>query len=320
MATEGLDWLAAALAAAGPDAPLENRARALRGQVFLFVYKGALYDAEGLRKPSRAAAAEALTLSRKAGDDAGVAEALLALGFHEASESFPQVRRRELAEEALAHARAARDDRLEATALAERALALPPSEATVEFAQAEAALLKLGSSRLLVGLYNNAAYNAIKEDRPELARPFLARAVPVLRKLGDPSYEIMQQGNLGLEALLTGSVDRAEAAFREQLRLCREHAIVHLASEGLGGMAAIAAHRGDAVRAAQLLGAAAAIGPIADDDVTDRLEPFFSAARKRLGEGEWLDAEARGRTCGFDEAIEFALDEALDGAVHGLTR
>jgi ATP/maltotriose-dependent transcriptional regulator MalT len=197
----------------------------------------------------------------------------------------------------------------------ERTRASPPSEGAADFAQVEAALLKLGSTRLLARLYNNAAYNAIKEGIPTLARPLLARAVPILRELGDPGFEILQRGNTGLEALFSGDVDRAEAAFRDQLRLCREHAVVHLAAEGLGGMAAIMAQRGDAERAARLLGAAGAIGPVADDDVTRHLERFFSEARARLEEGVWRAAEAEGAALALEEAIEVALDTAISGAV-----
>jgi hypothetical protein len=77
---------------------------------------------------ARAKAAEALDLSRQVGEPAAIAEALLILGGLDSAESLPQPRRRQLAEEALLHARAASDDRLVAWALSERARALPPSK------------------------------------------------------------------------------------------------------------------------------------------------------------------------------------------------
>jgi hypothetical protein len=306
---EGLEHLAAAIEAAGPQAPIRDRARAHRAQVFLFESEGSVYDAHGLRNRTKAMAADALALSREAGDAAGIAKALIELGYFDATESLPQKGRRKLAEEALASAREAQDDSAVAHALMERALAAPLSEGTAELAEAEAALRRVGSSRRLVGLYNSAAYNAIKEGVPELARPLLDRARPIIRELGDPVWDILQQGNVGLEALFNGDIDRAETAFADQLRLCREHVVDHLASEGLGGMAAIAAHRGDPERAAFLLGAAAQIGPIGDADVIGRLERrFFSGARTLLAEEDWRAAEAAGAAVGLEQAIELALD------------
>jgi predicted ATPase/DNA-binding SARP family transcriptional activator len=314
--SEGLEWLAAAIGAAGEEAPIRDRAQAHRAQVLLLANVGAIYDAHGLRNQGRATAVDALALSREVGDPAGIAEALIELAYYDATETLPQVKRRKLVEEALANAREARDDRLEAHALMERALARPPSEGAAELAQAEAALRKLGSTRLLASLYNSAAYNAIKEGSPGLARPLLDRALPIVRELGDPVFHILQQGNTGLEALLSGDIDRAEAAFDDQLRLCREYVVAHMAPEGLGGMAAIAAHRGDPERAARLLGAASAIGPVGDADVTGHLEQqFFSAARKQLTREGWRAAETEGAGLRLEEAIELALDEAASGAV-----
>jgi predicted ATPase len=319
--SEGLEWLAAASVSAGEDAPVRDRARARRAQATLLANEGAIYDAHGRRNEARATAVDALALSREAGDPAGIGEALLELAFYDATESLPQLARRERAEEALAYAREAEDDRLAAHALMERALARGFSEGTAELTEAEAALREVGSSRLLVSLYNSAAYNAIKEGVPELARQMLDRAVPILGELQDPLFDILQHGNTGLEALLSGDIDRAERAFEEQLRLCREHVVADMAPEGLGGMAAIAAHRRDPERAARLLGAASTIGPFGDADVTSHLEQqFFSAARKQLGEEKWGGAEAGGAALGFEEAIELALDQATSGAVRPRVR
>jgi predicted ATPase len=314
MSNEGLEWLDVAIGAAGEDTSVRDRARARRGQVSLLVNEGAIYDAHGLRDQTRARALDALALSREADDLAGIAEALIELSFFDASQSLPQVRRYRLADEALANARAAHDPRLEAHALMERALATPLSHGTAQVAEAEAALRKVGSSRLLISLYNNAAYNAIKEGVAELARPMLERAAPIIRELGDPQLEILQLGNTGLEALLSGAIDRAEAAFEDQLRLCREHVIPNLAPEGLGGIAAIAACRGDPERAARLFGAANSIGPVADEDVMRHLERFFSAARAQLDEGVWRASEVEGAALGLEEAIEVALDDTVNGA------
>jgi hypothetical protein len=38
-------------------------------------------------------------------------------------------------------------------------------------------------------------------------------------------------------------LDRAQDAFEEQLRLCNDHVVTHVASEALGGLAAIETRR-----------------------------------------------------------------------------
>lgn len=122
---EGLEWIETSLDAAGDDAPLADRARARRAQGLLLQRKGAAYNAHGLMKEARAKAAEGLDLSRRAGDPAGIADALLVLAGIEMAETLPQQRRRALAEEALSWASQAGNDRLVALALTERALAVP---------------------------------------------------------------------------------------------------------------------------------------------------------------------------------------------------
>src|ERR687889_2140593 len=102
----------------------------------------------------------------------------------------------------------------------DRALAVGAEPGMAEFDEVEAALRRLGSTRHLLGLYNSAAYNCIKEGRPEAARIALEPAVPIVRSLGDPRAAIFLAGNMGLEALFSGDYARARTAFEEQVRLC----------------------------------------------------------------------------------------------------
>jgi predicted ATPase/DNA-binding SARP family transcriptional activator len=308
---EGMEWIEEALVAAGDEAPVGDRARARRSQVYLLAEQGAAYNAEGRLELVRSLAEEALALSREAGDPAGIAEALLGLASLEMAETQPQRRRYALAEEALACAREAGDDRSAALALFERTLALPVQEADAVLEEAASALRDLGSARILPHLYSNAAYNAIKAGSPTRARPLLDRAVPLARELGEEPTLAIVLGNVGLEALFSGDLDRAEAAFHEQLRLCRQQVMTHLTSEPLGGLAAIETRRGELERAARLLGAATAIGPVGDADVKARLEEhFFAAARQRRGARAWSQARENGAQMSFEEAIGFALNPA----------
>jgi len=307
MPDEGLVWIEASLDAAGDAAPLPERARARRAQGLLLQSKGAAYDAHGLMREAKAKAAEALDLSRQVGEPAGIADALLVLAGIEMAESLPQQRRRALAEEALSCASQAGDDRLTALALTERALAVPLEQGTADLEQAATALRKIGSSRYLVGLYSSAAHNAIKAGTPERARPLLDRALPLARELGDPLLLAFVWGNVGIAALFTGDLDRAHSAFDEQLRLCRKH-VLWVGAEGLTGLAAIAARRGDPDRAARLQGAATARGMCTDTDVAAELEEhFFAPARARHDTRRWSEAQAAGAEMSFEQAIAFAV-------------
>jgi predicted ATPase/DNA-binding SARP family transcriptional activator len=311
MSAEGLGWVEAALDAGGNDASIGDRASGRRAQTHLLAGMGAQYDKGGLMKIARESASEAVALSRQAGDPQGLADALLAQARLDVANSLPQPRRRALAAEALGHARAAGDKRLVAAALSEMALALPPQDKPAELEEAASAFREIGGLRDLVTLYFNVAYNAIKEGRPDLARPFLERSLSLARELGEPRELAFVWGNVGLEALFGGDVNRARAAFTEELRLCRDLVDDSLAPEGLAGMSAVTACCGDAKRAARLLGAAVALGPIADADVAAQLErEFFRPARRRYGEERWSEAQAAGGVLNFQEAIDLALAAA----------
>lgn len=136
----------------------------------------------------------------------------------------------------------------------------------------------------------------------------LESAHPIAREIGDSSELAFVYGNMGLEALFTGNLERARDAFDEQLRLCLEN-VLWVAAEGLAGLAAIEARRGDKELAARVLGAASATGPWDGDvDVAARLErQFFAPARAQLGTRRWNDAHTEGAQMSFDEAIAFAL-------------
>jgi predicted ATPase/DNA-binding SARP family transcriptional activator len=305
---EGLGWIRAALEAAGDGTPIRDRARALRAQVNLDLRAGAIYDWQGSMEKGRATAENALAASREARDPIGVAEALLGLGAYDLRDPLPQQRRIALANEALALAREAGDERMEAFALKEIALSLPPKDGTAEREDAIAMLTKIGSMRDIVMLYSDSAYNALQDGRTELAESLLGRAVPLARELGDVPILAFTSGNVGVAALFAGDFDRARAAFEEQLRLSREH-VLWVAAEGIAGIAAITADRADPELAARLLGAASATGPWQGDANIDAVmeSRFFGPAREQLGAQRWSEGMAEGGKMSFEEAIDFAL-------------
>ena len=125
---------------------------------------------------------------------------------------------------------------------------------------------------------------------------------------------ILVDGTVGLQALFTEDLDRAQVGFEEQLRLCSEHSVGPLAAQGLVGLAAIAARREQGERAARLLGAATATGPMGDPDVVRQLEEqFLAPARSGYGEERWDEAHAAGARLSFEQAIDLALSPAARG-------
>jgi hypothetical protein len=197
----------------------------------------------------------------------------------------------------------------------ERALALQPGQGGAEFEQAAAALSDSCSPRLLAFFYSDTAYSWIKQGQPGSARPLVERALELVRDLGDPAAGAVAYGNAGMEALLSGDLERAQAAFDQQLRLSGEHGL-WVAAEGLAGLAAIAARRGELGRAARLLGAATAVGPWdGDADIGKWLKQrFFGPARRRYGNELWDETVSTGAQLSFEDAINLAIRPAEPAA------
>ncbi len=304
---EGGRWLRAAIEAADDDVPLEDRARALRAEVVVLEEQGAWYDVGGSQAVLRNTASEALALSRRAGDPAGIADALMHLYDLNLDDLE---RNRALAEEALPYARESGDDGLIADALSLRALSFPIVDVDAEIAETAALYRKVGDIHGLASLYNDAGYLAVTQGSYERAAGYLDEALELAYRTGEQLRVMLVIGNLGLAALFTADLECAAARFAEQLRLSREHAVYWMAAGGIGGLAAIAARQGDAERAARLLGGAESLANVLTDAGGLRLEQaFFSPARERLGETRWRAAYADGARLGFDEAVSLALDE-----------
>ena len=122
---------------------------------------------------------------------------------------------------------------------------------------------------------------------------------------------MINSGNLGLAALLTGETDTASHAFREELTLCREMVVRPVVFEGLRGLAAVAVVDGDDKRAATLVGAADAHRyDRPEDPLEARLDrAFFEPARTRYGTDAWNAAAREGGALSFEDAIAYALEE-----------
>jgi hypothetical protein len=146
-----------------------------------------------------------------------------------------------------------------------------------ELADRAAALLdEVGNIYHLAMLLAASAYGELCLGSDRDAKELVDRATPLACALDDPQLWATLHGNSGLIALLTGDTDAAQRAFCEQLGLCREPVAPRFAGEGLLGLAAVAAVRDDADRAARLAGAAAAHRDNAPQDEVDaRIDATF---------------------------------------------
>ena len=320
---EGIERTEEALEAAGEDAPSLYRADALASLAFLVANAGSAFDMERTVEPARALARQGLELFGEAGEPEGEGYALVCLAWLEQNEPFPQQERMELAERAVSCAREAGDDRLMVMALMERALALPPDRAEESIEVAARAARDLGADWHLLTLYWDAAHNALRAGDSELAAMWIEQALPLAREQ-EPVDLVFEPGVVGLHALLVGDLGRATSAFEEQLRRCGELGArrVDHATWALAGLGAVAAAHEQDDRAATLLGAAAALGPIGHDDVVAQLhDRFFTPASARHGERRWHQALEAGATLSFEQALDFARETsaALSGSAEEAT-
>jgi predicted ATPase/DNA-binding SARP family transcriptional activator len=254
---------------------------------------------------------EAERLARSTDDPALLSEVLRIRSAHALNQGDLELADR-LADEALDWARRTGDDWRLAMAAHTKAMASrAPADLRERVDRAVALLERVGNVYFVADLLASAAYGALCLGSDVDAAEFVARATPVTRRLDHPYLWMLLRGNAGLAALFTGDTEAARAAFREELELSRELAVLPFAGEGLGGLGAVAVVRGEAERAAWLYGAAQThrYGQ-PRDAVDERLRAaFFDPARERWGVETWDAAVRRGAAMAFEDAIAAALAE-----------
>jgi predicted ATPase/DNA-binding SARP family transcriptional activator len=298
---DAVDWVDQALNLRGADAHPALCVHALRAKTLSLWLLGRQPE-----QPATLAAAE--TIARDLGDPA-----ILALALQDRVD-YEATRRPDLAtglaDEAMSLAQASGDQWLIALAVRTRAKMAPTLELRERVEEAASLLLEVGNVFRLVGLLSGAAYGALWDGSDRDAKDFAEAALPIARDLDHPFSWMLVQGNFGLAALLTGDTEAAGDAFREELTLCGELVALPFATEGLLGLAGVAAVRGDIERAARLVGAAAAHRCEPEDPVEARLHAaFFEPARTRQGAEVWDAAARDGATLSFEDAIAYALQE-----------
>jgi predicted ATPase/class 3 adenylate cyclase len=304
-AADAVSWIDMALQTPGADAHPALRVRLLTVKAIALWALG-----RGAEQPAVWAEAEAI--ARALGDPVILSRTLQPRVTSESLADRLDVAEA-LADEALHCATTAGDDWAIAMAAFGKAMAAPTIAELRERVDWAASLLdEVGNVFHLANLLASAAYGAMGVGSDLDAKELVERAIPIARGLDDPSLWMMVHGNFGLAALLTGDTDGARHAFREELRLCRDLVVRPFASEGLSGLAAVAAARRDDDRAARLAGAASAFHyGQRYAAVEDRLDAaFFEAARTRCGLDAWNAAADEGAALSFEHAITYALQEA----------
>jgi predicted ATPase/class 3 adenylate cyclase len=302
--TEAVNWIDQALGKPGADAHPAYRVR------LLCVKAMALWSL-GRAADHPAVWAEAEAIARALGDPVILSRALQPrvsgeslAGRHDVAEA--------LADEALHCATTAGDDWTIAMAAFSKAMsASTVAELRERVDRAASLLAEVGNVYHLADALASSAYSALCQGSDRDAKDLVERAIPIARRLDDPSIWMLLRGNIGLAALLTGNTDAAGHAFREELRLCRELVDLPYASEGLRGLAAVAVVRGDLRRAARLVGASEAHRYGQPYEAMEaRLDAaFFEAARARCGVDAWNAAADEGAGLSFEDAIRCALEE-----------
>ena len=301
---DAVDPVEQALSLPGADAHPALRVRAL------WTKAGCLWQmGRGAERPAVMAAAEAI--ARRLGDPLILCRTL-EIRVRQEIDAERLDAADLLADEALHWAAIAGDDWEIAEAFRAKAIAASSLADLRERVDVAATLLSdAGNVHVLANLLTDASYAALCLGSERDAADFAARATPIARALDSRHTRMINSGNLGLAALLTGDTDAAAHAFREELTLCRDMVVPPVVFEGLCGLAAVAVVHGDDTRAATLIGAADAHRyQRAEDPVEGRLdETFFAPARRRCGADAWNAAAREGSALSFEDAIAYGLEE-----------
>jgi predicted ATPase/DNA-binding SARP family transcriptional activator len=287
---EGARWLRAGLEAAGDRVPGLLRVTALNALSLHLAETRA--GAEG-----EATARRALELARELGDVAAASVALVNLAFalivqSRESEAYP------VAVEAAEVAATTADPGLLANAHVARASCAPDSAAATASARRAVQYFEaVGNDGRLTDLYCNLTYLALVQGDDRAAIDYIAHARAAAERAGTDADLAPMLGNEGLVKLVTGDVDAAERAFRCQLRLAVQRSLDSETVEGLYGLAAVLAGRGEDDVAARVHGAASAFADeLVHPAIRARLdELFFASSRRALGEARWRQLVAAGR-------------------------
>ena len=308
-ASDGLQWLDAALEVAGENASLQDRAHAELVRAYQFVMAGRIAAAHD-------AMAAALRMYERAADDRGVSLTSVHLAMIKSWLGDPEGSRA-LSDAACRRARLTGDRALLGKVLAVGIGNVPADERQAALEEAAGLLVQAGDYRHLQAAYENCGDAALKARHLDEALRLFELAHEAARKATSPWLQMGLLDNIAVTNLLAGDFSRAREHYATELNLGATHGFHSNPELLLAGLGALAVTDGDWARAARLLGAARSLGypPVSEKVIVDWLErDFFAPARERFGDVAWRNAEQVGALLCRDDAIACAHETLTEVA------
>jgi predicted ATPase/DNA-binding CsgD family transcriptional regulator/Tfp pilus assembly protein PilF len=311
--SEGRRWLERILADGDQR---QERAKALEGLGWLVQYQGDIERAKAVYE-------EMLKVSRESGDGGNIATALNSLGTLAVSAGDNELARRYLEENLSVLQRLEEEGNTTTTLERYHAFNLlgilalnedgDPARATSLWKESLALAREAGDTHRIGVALAALGYAALLQDDNERATALCEETLAFAREHEDAGEEIVAETliNLGLAALGQGEYERAISSFEEALAMSQRAGRKASLINALEGIASLAGTLGEAPQAARLWGAAEAArestGIALPPGEWALHEPRLNASRSKLGEGEWGEELAEGRTMSLEEAAEYAL-------------
>jgi predicted ATPase/DNA-binding CsgD family transcriptional regulator len=305
---EGRQWLERLLADAGGDETISAATRARAATA-----AGALAWAQGDLAPAGAHLEASRKLFLETGDERGLAFCLYNLGTQVKLQG-DLTRAAALYQASHNQYEALGDDWGAATlrhAIANLALDSGDLTRAHELLTENVELARgVGDRWLLGATLCNLGMAVARQGHPERANPLLEEALTLFRAIGERRWIAHTCSFQGLLASWRGDQGEALAAYREALGIAVELDVRFYIAEIFERIAALIA-RGDAERAARLLGAAGALREVIASPPlpVDRLtrDDALTATRAALGDAAYEAARDAGRALPLSEAIAEAL-------------
>lgn len=174
-------------------------------------------------------------------------------------------------------------------------------------------LRELGNKHGIALSLNNLGIMAYEQGDYTGAQRFYEESLAILRELGNKYGIAASLNNLGNVASSQGDYAAAQRFLEESLAIRREIGDKLGIAYGLEGVAKVAYGQGKAERAARLFGAAEALreaigAPLSPDDRAE-YNRIVAAVRAQLGEEVFAKSWAEGRAMTLEQAIEYALKD-----------
>jgi tetratricopeptide (TPR) repeat protein len=169
----------------------------------------------------------------------------------------------------------------------------------------------LGLSWQLATSHLNLGTALVLSGSPEEAEATLEEGLDLYRQLGDDIFSARMTNGIAYAALARKDIERADGLARVALAAFAEQAERQGVAQGLETLAAVAAARGDAERAATLGGAAAAvretIAARAAQFEVAVTGPFMEKIQEAADQDLWHRAWEAGLAMGAESAVAYAL-------------